>query len=119
MCGILFILLWVIKREVDDDFRPVSTQEFESVVFCVNPLRQVSDHKSQVFGARLSKVRIKAASCICETAAISMKLRGLRKFTCRPILKIALVSLSENQLFEISGKSDRIYAVDPLEKARL
>lgn len=70
MCGILFILLWVIKGEVDNDFRPVPAQEFKAVVFCVNPLREGNDHQSQVFGARLSKVGIKPTSPICESLGL-------------------------------------------------
>lgn len=63
MSEILFILLWVIKREVNDDFRP----EFKALVFCVKPLREENDHQSQVFGARLNKVGIKPTSPICDS----------------------------------------------------
>jgi len=52
---------------VDDDFSHVPNQEFEAVVFCVNPLRKGNDHQSQVFGARLSKMGIKPMFAICES----------------------------------------------------
>lgn len=67
MCGIFLILLWVIKREVDDDFRPITNQEFKAVVFCMIPLREGNNHQNQVFGTRLSKVGIKPTSSICES----------------------------------------------------
>lgn len=42
MCGILFILLWVIKREEEDDFRDVPAQEFKAIAFCINSLQEIT-----------------------------------------------------------------------------
>lgn len=64
LCATLFILLKMKKREVGDDFRSVSTQEFKAVIFCVSPLREGNHHQTQVSRAGLSKVGIKLTSFI-------------------------------------------------------
>lgn len=66
MYGILFILLWVLKRGMDDDLISVPTQEFEAFFSCESPLRERNDNHSQGLGARLNKVGIKPTSLICE-----------------------------------------------------
>lgn len=47
MYGILFILLWVLKRGMDDDLISIPTQEFEAFFSYESPLREGNYNHSQ------------------------------------------------------------------------